>query len=590
MTQLSTMRGAAGLALGGAVALAAYLRLIRPRLLRWGATDGEVCHALPGDDLVPRPRYETTRAVTIRATAAEIWPWLVGLGSDRAGFYSYTWLENRIGMDVTNADRIVAAFQTLAQGDRIMLGPDVSLRVALLRPRECLVAHRLQHPFTGRELDPGAGSPAPYLAWSWAFVLHEIDPGTTRLIARVRADYRPMWLGPVVTALLEPSHFVMERKMLLSIRERVKGRHSMIPVFIRATRSARAAARTAIFLLKVLPMLPSRPLDWVTKPSVIEPVRYPTRLGQADGDLYRPAAGSPHPGVVVCLGVVPFGVDNPQVPRLGAALARAGFAALIYWSPAMRDYRLDPDDIENIALAYRWLIEQPGVDPARSGLLGTCVGGSFALMAAASQPIRDRVAFVGAFAPYASMWTLALDVISGTRSCGEGWEHWPIDPLTRKVYVHSITALLGQREAELLRDACTTEGGPPEMPDLSQDGRTIYPLLTTLDRDEAERALQRLPTAMRERLAALSPLSYLQDIHAPVIGLLHDRPDLVIPVGESRHLWSALGGRPGVRYTEFAMFDHMDPTKVRLPLVRLCRELGKFYLALYPVFRQTEAT
>ena len=75
-----------------------------------------------------------------------------------------------------------------------------------------------------------------------------------------------------------------------------------------------------------------------------------------------------------------------------------------------------------------------------------------------------------------------------------------------------------------------------------------------------------------------------------MIGLLHDRPDLVIPVGESRHLWSALGGRPGVRYTEFTMFDHMDPTKVRLPLVRLCRELGKFYLALYPVFRRTEAT
>src|SRR6266568_1196839 len=161
----------------------------------------------------------------------------------------------------------------------------------------------------------------------------------------------------------------------------------VIHVFTCVMRSIRAAAKTAIFFLKVFPMLPSRPLDWVTKPPVIERVRYPTRLGQAEGDLYRPSAGGPHPGIVVCLGVVPFGVDHPQVPRLGAALARAGFAALLYWSPAMRDFRLDPEDVENIALVYQWLVGQPSIDPARSGLLGTCVGGSFALMAAASPRI-----------------------------------------------------------------------------------------------------------------------------------------------------------------------------------------------------------
>src|SRR6266568_4904684 len=93
------------------------------------------------------------------------------------------------------------------------------------------------------------------------------------------------------------------------------------------------------------------------------------------------------------------------LPNLEEALARAGFAALIYWSPVMRDLRLDPEVIENIALAYHWLLEQPYVDPGRSGLIGTCVGGSFALMAAASPLLRDRVAFVGGFAPYASMWT-----------------------------------------------------------------------------------------------------------------------------------------------------------------------------------------
>jgi len=115
----------------------------------------------------------------------------------------------------------------------------------------------------------------------------------------------------------------------------------MLHVFTRATRSIRTMAKAAIFFLKVFPMLPSRPVDWVTKPPVIEKVRYPTRFGQAEGDLYRPSAEGPHPGIVVCLGVVPFGVDHPQVAILGKALARSGFAALLYWSPAMRDFRLD---------------------------------------------------------------------------------------------------------------------------------------------------------------------------------------------------------------------------------------------------------
>src|SRR5688572_12071642 len=153
-------------------------------------------------------------------------------------------------------------------------------------------------------------------------------------------------------------------------------------------------------------MLPSHAINWVTPRYEVDRVHYPTSHGAVEGDLYRPATGGPHPGMVVCLGVVPFGVDHPQVPRLGEALARSGFAALLYWSPAMRDFRLDPCDIEDIASAFEALLARSDIDSNRSGLLGTCVGGAFALMAAASVRIRDRVRFVAAYAPYASMWTL----------------------------------------------------------------------------------------------------------------------------------------------------------------------------------------
>ena len=370
---------------------------------------------------------------------------------------------------------------------------------------------------------------------------------------------------------------------------RLRASSIKMDIFSRATLPIRAAAKAATFFLKLFPMLPSKPVDWVTKPPVVQTVTYPTRTGYAAGEVYRPSGPGPHPGLVVCLGVVPFGVDHPQVPVMGKALARAGFAALLYWSPAMRDFRLDADDIENISLAYNWLIAQPYVDSARSGLLGTCVGGSFALMAAANPLIRDRIAFLSAYAPYSSLWTFAHDVASCTRSNGDGREPWRVDPLTRKVFVHCMTAFLEPSEAEWLRSAFTSKNEPFIDYELSADAQLVYALLTARNENEAEVALHRLPLVLRENLTRLSPMNYLKDIRAPLIVLLRDCGDQVIPVSESRRLHSALDGHAGVHYTEM-QFQHLDPVKAKLPLFRLVRELGKFFVAVYPLFRQATAS
>jgi hypothetical protein len=290
--------------------------------------------------------------------------------------------------------------------------------------------------------------------------------------------------------------------------------------------------------------------------------------------------------MVVCLGVVPFGVEHPQVPRLGEALARSGFAALLYWSAAMRDFRLDPDDIQSIAMAYRWLVEQPYVDEERSGLLGTCVGGSFALMAAANPLIRDCVAFVTAYAPYSSISTFVQDIASATKLAGKERSPWRVDPLTRKVYVHSMTAGLASGEAELLRSMLLDSNRHIASGELSESGRAVYPLLTALAPDEVEPALQHLPSSMQELLAAISPVNYLHDIHTPLIVLFHDRDDVVIPVSESRQLLDAFTGRPGVHYTEFSVFQHLDPTKGKPSFLPLLKDLARFFVAMHPLFRQ----
>lgn len=354
--------------------------------------------------------------------------------------------------------------------------------------------------------------------------------------------------------------------------------------FIRKTsRPLRALGRATVFFLKVFPMLPSRPVDWVTHPPLIERVRYPTTNGTAEGDIYRPSSPGRHPGILVCLGVVPFEVNHPQVPVLGRALARAGFAALLYWSPAMRDLRLDPNDINNIALAYRWLIEQPFVDTRRSGLLGTCVGGSFALMAAAHPLIRQQISYVSAYAPYSSLWTFCRDIASSTVDEQDGRRAWKVDQLTRKVFIHSLTAFLQPEEAGYLCRAFLEGEELDDESSLSEDGKAVAALLSASSLAEAESALEHLPGQIRQAFSEISPLTYLEDLRAPLVVLLHDRGDQVIPIGETRRLCAALGQRAGLYFTEM-QFSHLDPAKGKLPPLKLLREFSRFFGAVYRLF------
>jgi dipeptidyl aminopeptidase/acylaminoacyl peptidase len=114
-------------------------------------------------------------------------------------------------------------------------------------------------------------------------------------------------------------------------------------------------------------------------------------------------------------------------------------------------------------------------------------------------------------------------------------------------------------------------------------------LLQASDRGGAQLALTRLPADLRARLDAMSPLAHVGQIKAQLIVIGHDRDDLVVPVGESRQLARELSGRAGAHYTEYAMFEHADPTKRKLAPLRLARELRTFYLSLYPLFRQAVA-
>src|SRR5512143_3629356 len=82
-------RVAGWLGMAGAALAVAYPLALRPWHLRWGASDEEAQRTLPGDDLVPRPVVQSTRAITINSPASAVWAWLAQLGQGRGGFYSF---------------------------------------------------------------------------------------------------------------------------------------------------------------------------------------------------------------------------------------------------------------------------------------------------------------------------------------------------------------------------------------------------------------------------------------------------------------------------------------------------------------------
>lgn len=191
----------------GTVASGGYLLFIRPWHVRWGATDEEINRSMPGDDEVPRPLMAAPRAVTIEARPDEIWPWLVQIGTGRAGWYSYDWIENLMGLRVTSAEQIKPEFQQLKVGDAVPLAPGLGIPVKTIEPNRSLllVGH-----------DPAFGDT------SWVFGLYPVDEKHTRLVSRYRMRW-PLTAGGLLWLLItDPGSFVMTRKMLLGIKRRVE--------------------------------------------------------------------------------------------------------------------------------------------------------------------------------------------------------------------------------------------------------------------------------------------------------------------------------------------------------------------------------
>lgn len=193
--------------------------LLRNWYNRWGATSAEVSLALPGDQDVPQPAMGYTRAITIQSPVSEVWRWIVQIGQGRGGFYSYDVLENLAGCQIHSADRVRPELQVLGVGDAVRLGKEgyPLFRVTELIPEEALVL-RAADPKTGEIAAFSDSMPDASAPTVWGFYLRPVDDTASRLIVRQRLHHASKWPFALMWRIVEPINFVMERKMLFTIK------------------------------------------------------------------------------------------------------------------------------------------------------------------------------------------------------------------------------------------------------------------------------------------------------------------------------------------------------------------------------------
>lgn len=210
-----------GLAAGSAAPVL-YALWVRPRLIAWGATRDETTGAYPGDELIPDANHSSTMATTLPAPPERVWPWLVQMGGDRAGWYSWDRLDHG---GQPSAYHIMPQWQNLAEGQRVNSLPHGPywMNVAILEPGRTLVLRSNYQLPSFHTFDPrSAPMPRAHVDAIWGFHLRSAPGGRTRLVVRKLARSQRAVTWPF-DLLNEPQHFIMQTRQFHNLRARVGG-------------------------------------------------------------------------------------------------------------------------------------------------------------------------------------------------------------------------------------------------------------------------------------------------------------------------------------------------------------------------------
>jgi dienelactone hydrolase len=340
-----------------------------------------------------------------------------------------------------------------------------------------------------------------------------------------------------------------------------------MPLLLSLTRNGRVAVEASIFLPDMVLQvpLPFRPVDLISDPPKRDHVtiEYESRNGprSIEADVYVPAQGSRHVGVVFSMGAPPLKLDDERLVRIAEDSARSGVVMLVPFSDRLDDLNIEPQEIDALVAEFKYVQGLPEVDPTRVGFFGASVGGSLALVAAADPRIADEVDHVVSFGGYFDALS-TFGAIATHRIAYKGVdEEWTPKPHAERVVAYQlIDRLEDPRDRDLLTRTFIDDEPPPqeELATLSPVARNSYDFLANRDPSAVTELSRRLPPDAIADFDYLSPKTSIDRVKADLF-ILHDRADPFVPYTESRRLKDAIGDRANAHFDELRLFEHVSP-------------------------------
>jgi len=365
----------------------------------------------------------------------------------------------------------------------------------------------------------------------------------------------------------------------------------VIIFFVTSTPIGRVATKTTLFVTQIIPNLPVRPLEWISKAPSRQQISFKTSNGEmASADLYLPSGNDRNPAVIFFMGVVPPNRNDERIVSMSEGLARTGTAVLIPWLETQNAEIIIKEDIESLISAYEFLELHNRVIPEKIGMAGICTGASMAIIAAQDSRINHKVHFVNAFAGYYDARDLIKAVSTKTKSYRGTSEPWIPDRLTTSLVNKHLIYGSSEKDKLILKEILTNGYWTKEDRfSLSPQGQSTLDLISGTTISNAEKAIENLPVGTRAYLEEISPSTKVADIQTKVL-LMHDTSDLLIPPEESKRFAEDLSSlNKYVYHTEFTFFKNVlkvhKSENERTSTINLINQTLKLYLHMYNVMR-----
>ncbi len=340
-----------------------------------------------------------------------------------------------------------------------------------------------------------------------------------------------------------------------------------LPLLISQNRHGRIAVEAAVYLPDMVLQVPMpvRPVELISsKPTVKHlTISYESRNGprEIDADLYVPAHGTGHEGIVFSMGAPPLPLDDPRLKRIAEDAARSGVVMLVPFSDRLDADHIEPEEIDALVAEFQYVQRQPQVNPKRVGFFGASVGGSLALVAAGDPRIANDVQQVVSFGGYYDALQTFGAIATHRIRDGSIDEPWtPQDHAEKVMAQQLIDAVDNPQDRDLLTAMFIDNKpeDPQELASLSPVGRSSYNFLANRDPSAVSALIARLPPQAVAEMNYLSPRTSIANVKAELF-ILHDRADPYVPYTQSRELKAAVAGRTNVHFDELRLFQHVQP-------------------------------